>query len=142
MTKKKHPAQRVSAGGAGKHNTLANNSGAGLPPKEQPDNDGLKLTRVYKLPRRYVAGCVCNDCGANVVKAGHYVMIAPQIWYDMFGLGWNDNLCLVHIEQRLGRRLSVAHGDFCAPPPPIKGYPPSNELLERFGIKKAKGGET
>jgi len=94
--------------------------------------------RVHKFSRREIASCVCNDCGKNVIKAGNYVMIDSDIWEKKLKLGWNDNLCLEHVEQRLGRKVSFARGDFIAPPPEIEGYPPSDALMERFGFDMSK----
>lgn len=51
--------------------------------------------------------CLCDDCGVDIRKAGEYVMIAPDIWTDELGLGWDDNLCIGCLEKRLGRRKGV-----------------------------------
>jgi hypothetical protein len=52
--------------------------------------------------------CICNDCGVDCAKIGEWYM-AAEIW-DTLHLGWNDNLCIGCLEQRLGRR--IAGGDF------------------------------
>ena len=49
--------------------------------------------------------CICNDCGVDIVKAGEYVMLDPQIWKHELGLDWDDNLCIGCVEKRLGRRI-------------------------------------
>jgi hypothetical protein len=61
----------------------------------------------YKLSRRAVARCRCNDCGLNVIRLGDYLMLHSRIWKDQFGLGWDDNLCLRCIETRLGRVITI-----------------------------------
>jgi hypothetical protein len=94
--------------------------------------------RAHKFSRREIASLVCNDCNTNVLRDGSYFMLSPKIWRDKFGLGWDDNLCLACIETRLGRRVSIARGDFCSPPPAIEGFPRSDALLERFGFKREK----
>jgi hypothetical protein len=84
----------------------------------------------YKFSRREIARHRGNDCGINVIEAGDYCMLRPDIW-ERLGLGWTDNLCLACIEKRLGRNLSFM--DFAAPAS-VEGFPPSDTLLQRLGL--------
>jgi hypothetical protein len=49
----------------------------------------------------------CNDCSVNVVTAGEFYMLRPEIWGDQLGLGWDDNLCIGCLEKRLGRKVAL-----------------------------------
>ena len=64
---------------------------------------------MSKLSKEKLAHFRCNDCGINVVDIGDWYMATPEIWNEQLGLGWNDNLCIACLEQRLGRR--VRRGD-------------------------------
>jgi len=49
----------------------------------------------------------CLDCGVDVIKIGHWYMVADAIWAAT-GLGRNDGaLCLACLRHRLGRPLSL-----------------------------------
>jgi hypothetical protein len=74
--------------------------------------------------------CRCNDCGVDVVQAGEYYMLTPKIWDNQLGLGWDDNLCIGCLENRLGRRVSMT--DLFSFPryPWMKGH--SIRLLHRM----------
>ena len=43
----------------------------------------------YKFSRREIARCKCIDCGVNVIRAGDYCMLKPQIWETELRLGWS-----------------------------------------------------
>jgi hypothetical protein len=54
--------------------------------------------------------CICNECGVDCAKIGEWYMASPKIW-DALHLGWDDNLCIGCLEQRLGRRIALR--DLC-----------------------------
>jgi hypothetical protein len=87
--------------------------------------------RNYKFSREDIARHKCLDCGVNVIEIGDYCMVRDEIWRDAFGLGWNDNLCMVCIEKRLGRRLTPHDLNFGFTPQ-VEGYPKSDALHERI----------
>jgi hypothetical protein len=59
------------------------------------------------LSKKALAHYRCNDCSVNVVTAGEFYMLHPEIWEDQLGLGWDDNLCIGCLEKRLGRKVSL-----------------------------------
>jgi hypothetical protein len=63
----------------------------------------IKQTEEEKMSNEY--SCICDDCAVNIIDAGEYVMLSPQLWDHELGLGWNDNLCISCVEKRLGRRI-------------------------------------
>jgi hypothetical protein len=81
----------------------------------------------------------CNDCGVNVVTAGEFYMLKPQIWEDELGLSWDDNLCVGCLENRLGRKVTLHDmGSF----PAYKWMqPPSDRLRDRLGFEKGRNGK-
>jgi len=84
----------------------------------------------YQFTRREIARHVCKDCRRNVIKLGDYCMISSEIWEEQFKLGWDDNLCIMCIEERLGRTLTPE--DLCwGFTPAVAGYPKSELLLSR-----------
>jgi hypothetical protein len=95
------------------------------------------VIRGYKFSQKEIARHRCIDCGVNVIKIGDYCMLSSAIWRDRFGLGWSDNLCVGCIEQRLGRPLSLARGDFCGTAC-VKGFPPSEVLVKRLGLTRGR----
>jgi hypothetical protein len=66
------------------------------------------MTKQVKLFRKELAHFKCNDCSVNVVTAGEFYMLKPQIWEGRLGLGWNDDLCIGCLEARLGRKVCFA----------------------------------
>jgi hypothetical protein len=97
----------------------------------------------------------CNDCGVNVIRAGEYYMLSPEIWEDKLHLKWDDNLCIGCLEARLGRKLRchvwtptlVIGGDFLNFPKNPGGYKNSDRYTRRImgdqalAISKLKHGE-
>jgi hypothetical protein len=72
------------------------------------------MTKPVTLSRKELARYRCNDCGVNVVTAGDFYMLQPKISEDQLGLGWDDNLCIGCLEQRLGRKVTPL--DMCGLP--------------------------
>ncbi len=66
------------------------------------------VVAMSKLSKQVLARYRCNDCGVNVVEIGDWYMATPKIWRQQLGLGWDDNLCIACLEQRLGRRVGRA----------------------------------
>lgn len=97
----------------------------------------------YHFSRRAIARCKCLDCGINVIKAGDYCMLSPDIWDKQLHLGWHDNLCIACIEERLGRQLRpLCSGDFICFPS-VEGFVTSKILSDRIIGNNVvlKGGE-
>jgi hypothetical protein len=96
--------------------------------------------KPYHFSRRQIARCKCLDCGVNVIRAGDYCLLDFGLWDDELHLGWHDNLCIVCIEERLGRRL--VHDDF-AGFPSVEGFVMSKTLSDRIigNHVVLKGGE-
>jgi hypothetical protein len=85
----------------------------------------------------------CLDCGVNVIKAGEYYMLIPQIWEGQLGLGWHDNLCLGCVEKRLGRRLRGWRSDtpdfmLSGQEELLRHYPASKRYVNRLGFDPGK----
>jgi hypothetical protein len=96
--------------------------------------------RRQPLPKRVRDRYVCNDCDVNVLTAGEFYMLKPEIWEGQLGLGWEDNLCIGCLEQRLGRKVGPLFVDFAWSPNYRWMYPTSPRLLDRYGFKQdAKG---
>jgi hypothetical protein len=68
-----------------------------------------KAKKSVGLSAKELARYRCNDCSVNVVIAGECYMLNDEIWEDQLGLGWDDNLCIGCLEQRLGRKVSMAN---------------------------------
>jgi hypothetical protein len=83
----------------------------------------------YKFSRKQIARHKCLDCNTNVIEAGDYCLLRPDIWQDQFGLKWEDNLCIACIEKRLRRKLTML--DFCGFPH-VEGFPPSEALMTAY----------
>ena len=84
-----------------------------------------------KQSKKKSARDCCNDCGINVIKAGEYYMLQPDIWHKQLGMGSDDNLCVGCLEQRLGRKVST--NDMCGLPIfTTWKYPPSLRLMHRL----------
>jgi hypothetical protein len=85
----------------------------------------------------------CNDCGVNVIEAGEYYMVKPEIWEEKLKLGWHDNLCIGCLEAGLGHRLSLR--DFICFPDydwlRALAYDYSGRLADRYGLEQAKNGK-
>jgi hypothetical protein len=71
----------------------------------------------------------CLDCDTNVIRAGDYCMLNPELWEDRLGLEGGDNLCVACIEKRLGRELSLV--DFSSFPW-VEGFSMSALLRSRL----------
>jgi hypothetical protein len=99
----------------------------------------------YKFSQAEIAGFTCIDCGVNVIEAGDFCMLQSSIWNDQLHLKWEDNLCVKHIEARLGRKLRPQLlGDF-AGFPSVEGYPMSDILRDRIigaDFIRLKSGQT
>ena len=89
----------------------------------------------YKFSRKEIDRHRCIDCSINVIKAGDYCMLKPDIWENQLGLGRTDNLCIACIEKRLGRNLKFP--DFACPAS-VEGFWPSDVLIQRLGLKTSK----
>jgi hypothetical protein len=90
----------------------------------------------YKFSRREIARHRCLDCGVNVIEAGDYCMLQPDIWERQFALGWRDNLCIACIERRLSRELTLA--DFCCLAS-VEGFPSGmSRVVARLGLDRPK----
>jgi YD repeat-containing protein len=87
---------------------------------------GKRRPMIDRHRRRMIAAFKCNDCGLNVIRAGEYYMVSPQIWDDRLHLEWNDSLCIGCLESRLGRKLTTL--DFIAVPQNPGGF----SLSERY----------
>jgi hypothetical protein len=94
----------------------------------------------YRLSPEEIARYRCLDCGRNVIEIGDFCMLKPEIWEDELRLNASDNLCIRCIEARLGRKLRPGLLSFCSTPT-VEGYPPSDVLLNRLGVRKRKGRE-
>jgi hypothetical protein len=92
-----------------------------------------------KLPSKMEARYGCNDCSVNVLKAGEFYMLDPDIWEQQLSLGWNDNLCIGCLEDRLGRKIGLR--DIVCFPDYAWMYPTSPRLLDRYGFIKGKNGK-
>jgi hypothetical protein len=73
----------------------------------------------------------CNDCRFNVIKGGEYYMRHPKLWEKKLKLGWNDNLCIGCLEQRLGRKVRLR--DMLFLPAYSWMFPQSDRLTNRIG---------
>jgi hypothetical protein len=96
-----------------------------------------KAKPVVEKPPGELARYKCNDCDVNVVTAGEFYMLYPDIWEDQLGLDWNDNLCIGCLEARIGRPVTFA--DIISIPNYSWMQPSSDRLLDRLGFKKCNG---
>jgi hypothetical protein len=89
-----------------------------------------KQKKEVNLSRRQLARYKCNDCPVNVVTAGEFYILKPEIWEGQLKLGWSDNLCIGCLEKRLGRKISWRDMGW----PPIYPWtkPMSIRFLHRF----------
>ena len=94
---------------------------------------GKRRPMIDRHRRRMIAAFKCNDCGLNVIRAGEYYMVSPQIWDDWLHLEWNDNLCIGCLESRLGRKLTIL--DFIVVPHNPGGFSLSNSRSARGGTR-------
>lgn len=74
--------------------------------------------------------CLCDDCGADCIEIGEYIILQPDAWQRNLGLRWSNNLCVGCIEKRLGRRLQPR--DFLTWPRYSWTHPYSTRLLARM----------
>lgn len=47
----------------------------------------------------------CVDCEPR--KVGEQYMLDDRLWFNILRMGRKDNLCLAHVEARLGRALTI-----------------------------------
>ena len=71
----------------------------------------------------------CIDCVPK--RIGELYMLRDDLWYEMLRLGLQDNLCLEHLETRLGRLL-VADDFLAYDGPIIRGVPISIDEWRRW----------
>jgi hypothetical protein len=106
-------------------------------------NDRRRKPCRQSLPKHVRDRYTCNDCSVNVLTSGEFYMLNPEIWEKQLGLGWEDNLCIGCLEQRLGRKVGPlwqVNSDFMLPPHSSWMHPASPRLMDRYGFKQdAKG---
>ncbi|MBT1511782.1 hypothetical protein KIP88_14820 [Bradyrhizobium sp. SRL28] len=79
---------------------------------------------IAKVPPKFL----CNDCGVDVLAIGDWYMARPETWADL-GLGWDDNLCLACLEQRMGRPLRPGMADIGPASTFFPSQPPLSQRL-------------
>jgi hypothetical protein len=101
----------------------------------------MKALGSDTLSAEELARYVCNDCGVNVVEIGEFYMCPDKVWKGELGLGWEDNLCLGCLDERLGREAK----SFCELLPIVPPYKwmrmSSDRMSDRFGFMKGKSGK-
>jgi hypothetical protein len=97
-----------------------------------PSSFTISNTYAFSKKEVALARFRCLDCDVNVIKAGDFCMLHSDIWEYQLHLGWEDNLCIMCVEARIGRKLRpMLSGDF-AGFPNVKGYPMSPILRDRI----------
>jgi hypothetical protein len=89
----------------------------------------------YKFSREEIDRHKCLDCGVNVIEAGDYCMLDNKIWEGELGPREDDNVCIVCVEARLGRKLKP--DDFHGLQS-VEGFGWSDTLVDRRGFSGGK----
>jgi hypothetical protein len=81
----------------------------------------------------------CKDCGRDVLQTGDWYMASPELWEGL-KLGWEDNLCITCLDNRLGREAEFP-GDICPVLGTLNRVAPrelSATLRERFAGRRPR----